>query len=114
MPVVEALTSWRRYSFSRMRRVVRSTRSITTSSASAVHGLSSTSDAPALMAWTAVSTVPCAVIITDGTPGTCSRILLISSTPSMPGMRRSASTRSGAFDAARSSASAPFLASIGL
>jgi hypothetical protein len=108
------LTSVRRYWFSRISRVVRSMRSMTNSIASAVHGLSRKSDAPWRIACTADSIVPCAVIITDGMSGESSRIFLTSSMPSMPGMRRSVKRRSGLACCARSRASCPFFASIGL
>ena len=88
-------------------------RPMTTSNASGVQGFSKKSEAPFFIALTADSIVPCAVIITDGKSGFDSFRRLTSSVPSMPGMRRSVSTRSGELCWARSIASAPFFASMG-
>ena len=71
-----------------------SVRATSTSSSSRSMGLVRKSAAPRFIASTALATVPNAVIRITGTSGLIARRLSSSDRPSLPGMRRSVSTRS--------------------
>ena len=75
----------RRSTFSRWRLCTRSARSTSRDSSFGLHGLTRYSNAPSFMAWTAVSTVAYAVMITNVASGLSFRISRIVSMPSMPG-----------------------------
>ena len=86
-------------------------RPMTSSIVSGEHGFMRKSRAPRCSAATAVSTVPWAVTMTLGRSGYSAKSRSTSSEPSISGMRRSETTRSGQVLATSSSASAPLSAS---
>ena len=74
-------------------------------------GFSRKSNAPSLVASTAVLTVPCPEMMTTGNSSSSPRILRRTSMPSMPGILMSTNTRSGASRSTHASPACPLGAS---
>ena len=82
-----------------------------TSTRSVVSGFSMKSKAPALVASTAVLTVPCPEMITTGSASFEALMRCSASSPSMPGILMSRNTRSGDSRSAIATPSGPLEAS---